>query len=141
MADQATARTRLDPGEFLAAVPDQRRREDAIALCELIREATGQQPAMWGPAIVGFGEYSYRYASGRSGTYLATGFSPRKQHLVLYLMDGYEHPQRVADLAALGPHSVGKSCLYLKRLGDVDLDVLRRMIAQSYAETVARDAP
>jgi hypothetical protein len=138
MAELKTTRKADDPAEFLAAVPNERRRADALALCELIRAATGAAPAMWGPSIVGFGEYSYRYQSGRTGTWMATGFSPRAQHLVLYLMDGAEDAERRAALEQLGPHTLGKSCLYIKRLQDVDQEVLGRIVADSYAATLAR---
>jgi Domain of unknown function (DU1801) len=116
--------------DFLAAVPDEQRRADAHRLCALMQQITGEEPAMWGPSIVGFGTYHYRYASGREGDAPLAGFSPRKPHLVVYLVGGYEDRYGAA-LARLGPHKTGKSCLYLKRLGDVDEAALRELIDRS----------
>lgn len=116
--------------EFLSAVPDERRRDDADRLCELMEQITGEPAAMWGPSIVGFGSYHYRYESGNEGDAPLAGFSPRKANLVVYLVSGYE--QRYPKLLAkLGPHKTGKSCLYLKRLDDVDQGVLRQLIERS----------
>jgi hypothetical protein len=116
--------------EFLAAVPDAQRQADARRLCALMQEITGEPPTMWGPSIVGFGSYHYRYDSGREGDSPLAGFSPRKQHLVVYLVGGYETRHR-STLARLGPHKTGKSCLYLKRLSDVDVAALRELIDRS----------
>ena len=115
---------------FLEAVPDENRRGDARALLELMRSVTGEPPVMWGPSIVGFGSYHYRYESGRTGDAPLAGFSPRKANLVVYLVGGFEdrYPKL---LEQLGPHKTGKACLYLKRLGDVYLDVLRQLIERS----------
>lgn len=115
---------------FLASVPDERRRADAEQLCALMREITGEPPAMWGPSIVGFGTYHYRYDSGHEGDAPLAGFSPRRPHLVVYLVGGFES-RYGATLARLGPHKAGKGCLYLKRLADVDQDVLRELIDRS----------
>ena len=116
--------------EFLAHVPDERRREDAHRLCALMREITGEPPAMWGTSIVGFGSYHYRYASGREGDSPLAGFSPRSQHLVIYLIGEFTDRYQPA-LARLGPHKTGKGCLYLKRLDDVDTGALRELIDRS----------
>jgi hypothetical protein len=112
---------------FIAALPDEARRGDAQRLCSLLAEWTGELPVMWGSSIVGFGHYRYRYDSGREGTAPLVGFSPRKPNLVVYLVGGVEdrYPKL---LEQLGPHKVGKGCLYLKRLGDVDLEVLRALV-------------
>jgi hypothetical protein len=116
--------------EFLAAVPDERRRADAHRLCELMEQITGEPAAMWGPSIVGFGSHHYRYDSGREGDAPLAGFSPRKANLVVYLVGGYE--QRYPSLLAkLGPHKTGKACLYLRRLEDVDQAVLRQLVERS----------
>jgi hypothetical protein len=122
--------TSADVDAFLEAVPDENRRSDARALLELMRFVTGEPPVMWGPTIVGFGSYHYRYESGRTGDAPLAGFSPRKPNLVVYLVGGFEdrYPKL---LEQLGPHKTGKACLYLKRLGDVDLDVLRQLIERS----------
>ncbi|GAA0912125.1 hypothetical protein GCM10009557_86210 [Virgisporangium ochraceum] len=125
-----TTRTDASVDEFLGTVPDPRRRADAEEVCELMREVTGVEPAMWGPSIVGFGSYRYRYASGREGDWPAVALSPRMQALTLYISDGYDE---YADLLArLGPHTIGKSCLYIKRLSDVDTDVLRTLVRDSF---------
>jgi hypothetical protein len=116
--------------DFLAAVPDERRRADGQRLCAILREVTGEPPVMWGSSIVGFGSYRYTYESGRTGDWPLVGFSPRKQHLVVYLVGGYEE-RHASVLARLGPHKTGKGCLYLKRLGDVDEGALRELIDQS----------
>ncbi|MGR6318277.1 DUF1801 domain-containing protein [Micromonospora soli] len=113
--------------DFLAAVPDERRRADAERLCAMLRDSTGEPPVMWGPSIVGFGSYRYTYQSGRTGDWPLVGFSPRKQQLVIYLVGGFE--ERYASvLARLGPHKTGKGCLYLKRLDDVDESSLRELV-------------
>jgi hypothetical protein len=117
--------------EFLAAVADKNRRADAVALSELMQDVTGEPPAMWGPSIVGFGSYHYRYASGRSGEAPLAGFSPRSQHLVVYLVSDYVE-RYPALLGKLGPHKTGKACLYLKRLSSVDQVVLRELIERSF---------
>ena len=116
--------------EFLARVPDEQRREDARRLCALMQEITGEPPAMWGTSIVGFGSYHYRYASGREGDSALASFSPRSQHLVIYLVVEFTDRHRSA-LARLGPHKTGKGCLYIKRLDDVDASALRELIDRS----------
>jgi hypothetical protein len=116
--------------EFLARVPDDRRRQDARQLCAMMEEITGEPPAMWGSSIVGFGTYHYRYASGHEGDSALASFSPRRQHLVIYLVGEFADRHRAA-LARLGPHQTGKGCLYIKRLADVDLDALRELIDRS----------
>ncbi len=122
--------TPADVDAFIDQVPNEHRRSDARALCELMRSVTGEPPVMWGPSIVGFGSYRYRYESGRTGDAPLAGFSPRKANLVVYLVAGFEdrYPKLLAEL---GPHTTGKACLYLKRLRDVDLDVLRQLVARS----------
>jgi hypothetical protein len=124
-----TRPTEADVGAFLEAIPDQRRRDDARTVCRLMQEVTGEVPVLWGTGIVGFGRVRLRYASGRELDWPVTGFSPRKTATTVYLIDGFE--ERLDLLARLGPHSTGKSCLYLKRLSDVDLDVLKALIAES----------
>jgi hypothetical protein len=116
--------------EFLAAVPNGRRRADAHRLIELMRDITGQEPAMWGPSIIGFGTYHYRYDSGREGDSPLAAFSPRKQHLVVYLVSDYAD-RYASTLARLGPHKASKACLYLKNLDDINVSVLRELIQRS----------
>jgi hypothetical protein len=122
--------SRADVERFIADIPDPKRRAEARALTALMSELTGEEPVMWGSSIIGFGAYRYRYPSGREGTSAAVSFSPRKANLVIYLIGGFE--ERYPGLVEkLGPHKTGKGCLYLKRLDDVDLDVLRDLIERS----------
>ncbi|SLN15584.1 hypothetical protein PSA7680_00408 [Pseudoruegeria aquimaris] len=127
MADNKTQATTASVADFLARVAPARRAEDARVLAALFSEVTGFEPRMWGESIVGYGRYHYRYASGREGDFLATGFSPRKSALSLYIMPGYQDYGEI--LARLGKHKTGKACLYITKLADVDLDVLRELIA------------
>jgi Domain of unknown function (DU1801) len=126
----AMRRTGAPVEDFLAQVPDEQRREDARRLCAMMREITGERPALWGTSIVGFGAYHYRYASGREGDSALAAFSPRRQHLAIYLVGEFEIRHRRV-LARLGPHQTGKGCLYIKRLDDVDHDALRELIDRS----------
>ncbi|WP_341213421.1 DUF1801 domain-containing protein [uncultured Limimaricola sp.] len=126
MSDNKTQVTARSVEEFLSAVTPDRRREDARSLDALFREVSGFVPQIWGPSIVGYGSYDYVYESGRSGRFLATGFSPRKAHLVLYIMPGYDDANPI--LARLGKHRLGKSCLYINKLADVDRGVLAELI-------------
>jgi len=126
----AMRRTDAPVAEFLAQIPDGRRREDARRLCAMMQEITGEPPAMWGTSIVGFGSYHYRYASGHEGDSPLASFSPRSQHLVIYLIGEFTDRYQ-SVLARLGPHKTGKGCLYVKRLDDVDADALRELIDRS----------
>lgn len=132
MAELKTKPTGADVTAFLNGVADEQKRRDCFTLVEIMREATGAEPEMWGDSIVGFGSQHYRYASGREGDWPITGFSPRKQNLTLYLTYGFE--QYGDLLAKLGKHSTGKACLYVKRLSDVDMPTLREMVNRSVAE-------
>jgi hypothetical protein len=130
MGEPKTKRNNMSVTAFLESVPDPRRRADAEAVCALIAEVTGAPPQMWGTSIVGFGTYHYRYATGREGDWPPVGLSPRKQSLTIYLSAGFDS---VADqLARLGPHTTGKSCLYVKRLADVDQQVLRDLVGDAF---------
>jgi hypothetical protein len=135
MATLKTQANDADVEAFIAAIPDAQKRKDSEALCRLMAEETGEPPRMWGKSIVGFGSYHYTYASGREGDSMALGFSPRKGSLTLYLMDGFSGYEEL--LGRLGKHSTGKSCLYVKRLSDVDLGVLRELVGRSYRHTAA----
>lgn len=123
MAELKTKANELSVDDFLAAVPDEIRREDAKAVSAMMARVTGQPPQMWGPAIVGFGSYSYTYESGHSGRMCRIGFSPRKAQLVLY--GGFLREPEL--LAKLGKHDSGKGCLYIKKLSQVDMAVLEAM--------------
>lgn len=129
MSDLKTQPTDASVTAFLDRAAEGQRRADCQVLLEMMREATGAEPVMWGPSLVGFGRYHYKYASGREGEWLVTGFSPRKQDLTLYIMPGFARYESL--MAKLGKHRTGKSCLYLKRLADVDLDVLRQLVGES----------
>ncbi|MCY3969328.1 MAG: DUF1801 domain-containing protein [Acidobacteria bacterium] len=115
--------------EFLAAVKNDRRREDSFIVLELMKRVTGEKPRMWGTSIVGFGSYHYRYASGREGDWPRIGFSPRKQSLTIYVMPGFSNYDDL--LSRLGKHRTGKSCLYVNKLADVDMDVLEQLMRSS----------
>ncbi len=133
MADKkGPAMRRIDASVegFLARVPDERRREDARRLCTIMQEVTGEPPVMWGTSIIGFGTYHYRYASGHEGDSALASFSPRSQHLAIYLV-GEFGTRHQSVLARLGPHKTGKGCLYLRRLDDVDQEALRELIDRS----------
>ncbi len=131
MAQNKTQRNDGDVLAYLESVGNKRRREDSLVVKQMMEEVTGEPAEMWGTSIVGFGSYHYRYASGREGDFMLTGFAPRKQALTLYIMGGHE---RYADLMTkLGKHRTGSSCLYINKLDDVDLDVLRELIADSVA--------
>lgn len=121
-----------DVGAFIDAVEDPRRREDSRVVLEMMRAATGCEPVMWGPGIVGFDRYHYRYDSGREGDMAMVGFSPRKAALVLYILPGFAQYESL--LAKLGKFTTGKSCLYVKRLADVDLGVLEALVRASVAD-------
>jgi hypothetical protein len=133
-AELKTKATESSVADFIAAVPDQRRREEAAAIDALHRKVTGLEPKMWGPSIIGYGSYNYKYDSGREGTMCRGGFSPRKAAMTIYLMGNYcDRQAEVDDLfARLGKHTTGKSCLYIKKLADVDLDVLGKLVALSW---------
>ena len=131
MADSKTKPTPIAPCDYLAAVKPDVRRDDGLALLDLMQRISGEPAAMWGPSIIGFGSYHYKYDSGREGDICRIGFSPRKAELVLYLIDGFDSH---ADLLAhLGKHRTGVSCLYIKKLADVDMAVLEELIAASLA--------
>jgi hypothetical protein len=129
MAGPKTVPTDASVDEFIAAVPDERRRADCQAMAALLQGVTGEKPVLWGSSIVGFGAYPMTYADGRSADWPLIAFSPRKSDLTLYIMPGFDGFE--ADLAALGRHRRSKTCLYLKRLADVDGEVLERVCLAS----------
>lgn len=135
-ARNKTQPTDTDVEAFIAKVEPERRKNEAHALVAMFRRITGEEPKMWGPSIIGFGSYDYKYDSGREGTSLRIGFSPRKAKLSLYLMGAYCTPAAQAEqnrlLDSLGKHSVGKSCLYINRLEQVDLSVLEQLIRNNW---------
>lgn len=133
MADLKTKPTKASVGAFLDAVEDDARRQDCLAVLKLMKDVTKSEPRLWGGSMVGFGTYHYRYASGREGDWFVTGFSPRKKDLTLYLMAGFEHSE--ALLEKLGKFKLGKSCLYVKRLSDIDMKVLKQLVSDSVKHT------
>lgn len=127
MAGNKTVATGANVAEFLAKVEPVRRRDDVQRLDRIFREVSGFAPRMWGPSMVGYGRYHYKYESGREGDSLATGFAPRKANLVIYIMPGYTDFSAI--LSRLGKHKIGKSCLYINKLDDIDIGVLKELIA------------
>ena len=126
MSGNKTTETGADVRAFLEAVEHPTRRADGLRLLDLFSDVTGFEARMWGPSIVGFGRYHYIYESGREGDFLATGFSPRKSNLSIYIMPGYADFGDI--LERLGKHKIGKSCLYVNKLADIDEDVLVDLI-------------
>jgi hypothetical protein len=135
MNENKTGPTDVPVEEFLASVEHPARRADGFELLELMRSVTGQDPVMWGPSIVGFGRYHYRYGSGREGDSAAVGFSPRKANLALYGLTYGPDADRL--LPVLGKHKTGAACLYVNRLDDVDRDVLAGLIRSGYQHLMA----
>ena len=133
-AEIKTKATDVSVADFIAAVPDARRREEAAIVDAIHRRVTGLPPRMWGPSIIGYGSYDYVYDSGHSGTMCRAGFSPRKAAMTLYLMGHYcdRQPEADALLVRLGNYKTGKSCLYINKLADVDLEVLERLVVLSW---------
>ncbi len=128
--ENKTKPTSTDVMSFLMTVPDEQKRRDSEKLIEIMNKITGHPAVMWGPSIIGFDSYHYKYPTGREGDAPAAGFSPRKANLTIYLMEGFADNSEL--LTELGPHSTSKSCLYIKRLDDVNINVLKKLIASSY---------
>ena len=126
VAENKTIATRASVTEFMHSIEDSRMRADARKVAAMMRRATGKRARMWGTSMVGYGAYHYRYASGREGDFMLTGFSPRKQALTVYIMPGFTPFDML--MRKLGKYKTGKSCLYIRRLTDVDEDVLERLI-------------
>lgn len=129
MADNKTQPTKASVTEFIKAIDDPQKRADARKVAAMMRKATGKRAKMWGSSIVGYGTYHYKYASGREGDFMMAGFSPRKQALTVYIMAGFS--KYGALMKKLGKYKTGKSCLYIKRLSDVDEAVLQQLIEES----------
>ena len=137
MAEQKTKPTKISVAKFIAAIPDERRRAECRQLLKVHKAATGKRPVMWGPSIIGYGMYHYKYASGHEGDCCIAGFSPRKAALTVYIMAGFAEFGPL--LRQLGPHKKSVSCLYLKSLEGIDLKVLERMIRKSVADVRKRE--
>jgi uncharacterized protein DUF1801 len=129
MAELKTKQTEASVKEFLNQISGKERRDDCFAIAKLMEEATGQKPKMWGPSIVGFGTFHYKYDSGREGDWLLTGFSPRQNNLTLYLMMGFEKHRELME--QLGKYKTAKSCLYIKRLDDIHVPTLKKLVKAS----------
>ncbi|MFQ5702225.1 MAG: DUF1801 domain-containing protein [Acidobacteriota bacterium] len=129
MAELKTKKTNASVRRFLESIPDERRRNDSLAVLAMMEKITGERPKLWGPDIIGFGSYHYTYASGREGDWFLTGFSPRKQALTLYIMSGFARHD--ALLEKLGKFKTGKACLYIKKLEDIHRPTLRELIKRS----------
>lgn len=135
MAELKTKPNEQSVTDFLEDVDDDKKKADCYQILEIMRDITGEEPHMWGNSIVGFGSYHYKYASGREGDWFLTGFSPRKQNLSLYIMAGFERYDEL--MQKLGKYKTGKSCLYVKKLEDVDTDVLKELIRSSVTHVAA----
>jgi len=129
MAELKTKPTATNPLDFLNAIEDAQTRADCLSILQMMQDATDAEPVMWGPGIVGFGQYHYKSKSGREGDWFLAGFSPRKQNLSLYIMSGFGRYAELMD--KLGKYKTGVACLYIKRLADVDREVLRELIRES----------
>ena len=129
MAEPKTKPTKASVKEFLNQITNKERRDDCFAVAKIMEEITGDKPKMWGPSIVGFGTYHYKYASGREGDWPVAAFSPRKGDLTLYLTPGFD--KQTEMMQKLGTHSCGKSCLYIKRLSDIHMPTLKKLIKKS----------
>lgn len=129
MAENKTQATNNSAAAFLDKIEDDQRKQDCNTVAALMEKITGEPPVMWGASMVGFGQYHYKYASGREGDYMIVGFSPRKQNLTLYIMAGFS--QYDSLMAQLGKYKTGKSCLYVKSLKDIDMVVLEELITES----------
>lgn len=124
-----TKATEASVEDFIAQIEHPKRRRDSYTLLEIMKRLSGEEPKLWGPSIIGFGQYHYKYDSGREGDFMRTGFAPRKANMVVYIMPGYRNYGE--QLARLGKHKIGKSCLYLTDLEQVDINVLEEIIADS----------
>jgi hypothetical protein len=135
MAENKTKPEKTSVQEFINSVEGEQKRKDCLSLLEIFKSITKDKPVMWGTSIIGFGEYHYKYDSGREGDFLITGFSPRKAALTLYLMGAMEFPHL---LEKLGKHTSGVGCIYIKKLADIDMMILNQLIAESYAYIKAK---
>jgi hypothetical protein len=136
MAELKTKQTNASVEKFLNKIADETRREDCFKVAKMMQEITGEEPKMWGPSIVGFGVHHYKYASGREGDWPIAAFSPRKQDLTLYMMPGFAESGEL--MKQLGKHGTGKGCLYIKRLSDVHIPTLKKLIRRSVKLTKTR---
>ena len=132
MAENKTKPTDKSVTDYLNSIDNNKRREDSIVVLKLMKKITGMKPKMWGPSIVGFGSYHYKYATGREGDMAMIGFSPRKQNLTIYFMDGFDKYESL--LKKLGKFKTSVSCLYINKLEEIDLSVLTKMLMKSFEQ-------
>ena len=132
-AENKTKPTGVTPAKFIASVEHPQRQADAKVLLKWFSEVTGLKPKMWGPSMIGYGRYHYKYETGREGDFFMTGFSPRKTSLSLYIMPGYQFDSMQEKLSRLGKYKTGKSCLYINKLADIDMEVLREIVGEGLA--------
>ncbi len=130
-SENKTKPTDVSPVDFIASVDHPRRREDGLVLLEFFNDVTGLEPRMWGDSIVGYGRYYYKYDSGREGEFMLTGFSPRKSSLSLYVMSGFKN--KAEKMKRLGKHKTGRACLYVNKLADIDMNVLKEIVLEDLA--------
>lgn len=135
MAELKTKENKASVQQFIDSLEDKSRKKDCLITRRIMQQITGKRARMWGDSIVGFGSYHYKYASGREGDFFVTGFSPRKQNFTIYIMPGYSDYQHL--LKKIGKHKLGKSCLYVKTLDDIDIDVLKDLVVASVEEMKA----
>jgi hypothetical protein len=129
MAELKTKKTEQSVDSFLNGVADGKKRQDSLTILDVMKDATGAEPKMWGDSIIGFGDYHYKYATGRENDWFLAGFSPRKQNITLYLVTGFE---QFSDLMQkLGKYKTGKACLYIQQIEDIDLEVLKELVKRS----------
>ncbi|MEQ8241617.1 MAG: DUF1801 domain-containing protein [Cyclobacteriaceae bacterium] len=136
MAELKTKPTEVDIHDYINMIENEGMRSDSFKLIDMMEDATNQKGMMWGTSILGFGKYSYKYASGREAEWMQVAFAPRKTKLVIYIMDGFKKYNEL--LTDLGKHKTGKSCLYIKHLSDIDMTILKEIIKQSVAYTSSK---
>ena len=129
MAENKTQPTNQSVKEFIESNSSGQKQKDAFELLRIMEDLSGEKAVMWGPGLIGFGKYHYKYESGREGDFLRTGFSPRKAALSIYIMAGFSRYEEL--LSRLGKHKIGKACLYVKKLSDIDVEVLKELIKES----------
>jgi Domain of unknown function (DU1801) len=139
MPELKTTKTGQSVEAFISSIADEGRRADCAAVLQMMREVLKAEPQMWGSSIVGLGTYHYRYASGRENDWFVAGFSPRKQNLTLYITGGFDRHDEI--MSRLGKHTTGKGCLYIKRLSDIDPEVLRELLRESAAHILTTQPP
>jgi len=139
MSENKTKKNQESVQTFLDTIENAQKKADSEQILQMMQEASGEPPAMWGPTIIGFGEYHYKYDSGREGDFMRIGFSPRKNNLSLYIMPGFSNYQPLLD--QLGKHKLGKSCLYINKLDDIDTDVLKQLMDRSLEDMKKKYGP